>query len=156
MLGVWRVLLPLAGAATPPPVAHPLHTAVAEITYNGGSRTAEIHIRVFADDFAAAVGVAPGARGAESAMAGYVRRTFSLADQAGRVLRLQWRGAERAGDVVLLRLAVPVPAGLSGARVRSVLLCERFADQVNVVRALYGGRPVTLLFTPGDGAKTLP
>lgn len=71
-------------------------------------------------------------------------------------MRLAWAGAERTGDVILLRLRGEVPGGLAGARVTSLLLCERFEDQVNIVRAVYGGRSATLLFTRGEGAKALP
>ena len=36
------------------------------------------------------------------------------------------------------------------------VLTERFADQVNLVRATYAGRSATLIFTRGDGPKALP
>ncbi|MBA3496726.1 MAG: hypothetical protein H0T86_06445, partial [Gemmatimonadales bacterium] len=49
-----------------------------------------------------------------------------------------------------------VPGGLTGARVTSLVLCERFEDQVNIVRAVYGGRATTLLFMRGGSAKVLP
>jgi hypothetical protein len=40
--------------------------------------------------------------------------------------------------------------------VASALLCERFEDQVNIVRASYADRSVTLLFTRGDASKPIP
>ena len=58
--------------------------------------------------------------------------------------------------MLLLRLRGEAPAGLAGARVRHSVLCERFDDQVNIVRATYAGRSASLLFTRGDGAKALP
>jgi hypothetical protein len=69
---------------------------------------------------------------------------------------LTWVGAEPTGDVILLRLRGEVPGGLRGARVTSLVLCERFEDQVNVVRAVYAGRATTVLFTRGATAKVLP
>lgn len=143
-------VLALIGAAVLSRI-HPMHTSVAEITHNPMSRSADIRIRVFADDFGSAV-AAPG----DSAVRRYVRARFALADRTGRPLALEWLGAEPAGDVILLRLRAGVPDGLGGLRVASTLLCERFEDQVNVVRASYDGRSVTLLFTRGDLAKTLP
>ena len=89
-------------------------------------------------------------------MAAYVRGTFSLADRSGRVLQLGWEGAATEGDVLVIRLRVAAPAGLSAVRVKSELLSDRFEDQVNVVRAVYGGRTATLLFVRGDPAKALP
>lgn len=71
-------------------------------------------------------------------------------------MRLAWAGAERSGDVLLLRLRGEVPGGRAGARVTSLVLCERFEDQVNIVRATYGGRATTLLFTRGATSKALP
>ena len=135
---------------------HPMHTAVAEITYAAGSPVAEIRIRVFADDFGTVVAAAPGTAAADSAMSRYVRGRFAIADRTGRPAALRWTGARREGDVVLLLLAVPAAGGLAGARVQSTLLCERFEDQINIVHATYDGRSTTLLFTPGDAAKVLP
>jgi hypothetical protein len=71
-------------------------------------------------------------------------------------VRLAWAGAERAGDVIVLRLRADVPGGLAGARVTSLVLCDRFEDQVNIVRAVYGSRTATLLFTRGEASKALP
>jgi hypothetical protein len=135
--------------------AHPMHTAVAEISYDAASRRAAIHIRVFADDFAAALSqdrVTPS----DSAMSRYARGSFALADRFGRPLPLRWVGSEREGDVVLLHLRVAAPAGLAKGKVLSALLSEHFEDQVNIVRASYDGRVTTLLFTRGEPAKALP
>ena len=85
-----------------------------------------------------------------------MRGAFVLTGRSGQTLPIHWDGAERQGDVVLLRLRADVPDGLSGVKVLSALLWERFEDQVNVVRASYDGRAATLLFTRGDGAKALP
>ena len=139
-----------------PGARHPMHTAVAEITYDDSSAVAEIRIRVFADDFGTVVSTPPGTAAGDSAMSRYVRGHFAVADRTGRPAALRWTGARREGDVVLLLLAAPVGGGLAGARIRSGLLCERFEDQINIVRATYAGRSTTLLFTPGDASKALP
>lgn len=156
MLALLLTLLPLASAAPPLTAAHPMHTAVAEISYDTASRTASIQIRVFADDLDAAVAENRVPGGADAAIWRYLEGKFELTNQVGRTLPLRWIGAERAGDVLLLRLVVWVPGGLSGVRITSAVLCERFADQINIVRAAYGGHTSTLLFTRGDQAKPLP
>lgn len=135
---------------------HPMHTTVAEITHLAGAPSAGIVIRVFADDFGAVAPLRTGSAAADSTMSRYVRGRFAVADRTGRPLALQWVGARRDGDVVLLHLALPAAGGLIGARVTSALLCERFHDQINIVRAAYDGRSTTLLFTPGDAGKVLP
>ncbi len=131
--------------------AHPMHTSVTDLAHDPARRALAISVRAFADDFAAAV---PG--GGDSAAARYLRARLVLLDRTGRMVPLRWEGAAREGDVVHLRLAADLPAGPAGMRVRNGVLCERFGDQVNLVCASYGGRTVTLLFTPGDGAKLLP
>ena len=133
---------------------HPLHTALTEISYDSATRDADIRIRVFADDLAGWVTGLAGA--ADSAMSRYARGSFALADRSGHPVRLRWEGAERTGGTVLLRLRAAIPGGLAHAKVLSAVLCDRFEDQVNIVRASYGGRVTTLLFTRGDSPRTLP
>ena len=135
---------------------HPMHTAVTEITRVAGASTADIHIRVFADDFGTVVRGTPGTATTDSAMSRYVREKLALQDRSGRPLPLRWIGARQDGDVFLLSLDAPSPDGLKGARVFTGLLTERFDDQINIVRATYDGRTTTLLFTPGDAPKVLP
>jgi hypothetical protein len=136
--------------------AHPMHTAVAELVQQAPALPVSISLRVFADDFGAAVPAAPDGAATDSAMARYLRGTFALADRTGRPVRLTWAGAARAGDVITLRLRAEVPGGLAGARVTSLVLCDRFEDQVNIVRAVYAGRAATLLFSRGEVSKALP
>ncbi len=154
MASPWMALVALALAGGR---AHPMHTSVTEVVQEDARGHVSIQVRVYVDDLRAAVCPArDGTAGADSAMARYLRGTFALADRTGRPVRLTWTGAEPAGDVILLRLRGEVPGGLAGARVTSLVLCERFEDQVNVVRAEYAGRTTTLLFTRGETAKALP
>lgn len=135
---------------------HPMHTAVVEIRYQPASGLAAIQIRVFRDDLSATVTPGSSTALSDSTMAVYVRGAFHLSDRAGRTLPLRWNGADQAGEVLILRMTAPAPEGLRGARVLSALLCERFEDQVNIVRAAYETGTRTLLFTRGDAAKALP
>lgn len=130
--------------------AHPLHTSVTELTHEPASGIVFVTVRVFADDFKAAAGAG------DSAAAAYLRTHLALTDRGGRPIPLRWERGEPAGDALLLRLRGLAPAGLAGWRVRHSVLCERFEDQVNLVRVRYERRSVSLLFTPGDGAKALP
>jgi hypothetical protein len=149
-------LLPNQAAASRIGPTHPMHTAIVEISYQPASGLATIQIRVFRDDFSAAVGAGSSADPSDSAMAVYLRGALHLSDRAGRALPLQWAGADMAGEVMILRMTAPAPEGLRGGWVLSALLCERFEDQVNIVRASYETGTRTLLFTRGDGAKALP
>jgi hypothetical protein len=164
MASAWMALLALALAGGG---AHPMHTTVAQVVQEDARGQVSIQLRVYVDDLRSAVAPPDGTAGAypagavpaataDSAMARYLRATFALADRTGRPVRLTWAGAEPTGDVILLRLRGQVPGGLAGSRVTSLVLCERFEDQVNVVRAEYAGRTTTLLFTRGATAKVLP
>jgi hypothetical protein len=136
--------------------AHPMHTAVTEITQEQGENIADVRLRVYADDWEGALRLPSDVTAADSVMSRYLRGTFALAGRNGRPIRLAWQGAARSGDVVLIGLRGVVAGGLAGARVTSLVLCDRFPDQVNIVRATYAGRATTLLFTRGEASKALP
>ena len=131
--------------------AHPMHTAVAELLDDPATRTVAVTVRAFADDLGAVV-----LPGDTSAVLAYVLARVTLVDAGGRTIALRPAGFVRAGDVVRIQLRGPAPEGLAGARVQMPLLTERFEDQVNIVRAAYGGHTASLLFTRGDRAKALP
>jgi hypothetical protein len=139
--GGW--LLTALTALLLPPAGHPSHTSSAEMVQGGDS--IRVAIRVFADDIAA---VGP--------VRHYIEARFGIVDRKGNAVSLEWVGAERAGDVLIIRLRGHLPAGLSRAKVRNGILTDRFADQVNVVRAAYQRGAATLIFSRGDGPKALP
>ena len=132
---LWVLLAPVS--------RHPMHTSSAELVYEKDS--VRVTIRVFADDIPAAGAVLP-----------YLGERFGIMDRRGQAVRLVWAGSEVSGDVLTVRMCGRVAAGLSGAEVNNRILTDRFADQVNVVRAAYDRHTVTLIFTRGDGPKALP
>jgi hypothetical protein len=140
--GSWIVAL-TAALLAPGWMAHPTHSSSAELVQEADS--VRVVLRVFADDVAAVGAVAP-----------YIARRFTLVDRSGAPVRLVWAGADSGADVITIRLHGRVAAGLSGARVSNRVLTDRFADQVNLVRARYQRRTATLIFTRGDGPKALP
>jgi hypothetical protein len=135
-----------------PAPAHPLHTSITELRYDPRSHAVVATIRVFEDDFRDAVARAPRVGGA----AGYLRSTVSLVGSDGRAVPLQWKEAKRTEDLLWLTLRGTAPAGLRGGSIRNDLIFNLHADQVNIVKASYGGAQRTLLFTRGGGVKRLP
>ena len=131
--------------------AHPLHTTLTQLAYRDADRSVEVTIRVFADDFRAAL----PRDVTDSAAAAYLRSAFTLSDPAGRPLAVVWCGMKRTGDLLWLCLRAAAPRGLSGLRVRVALLFDRYEDQINIVQAILEGRRVALLFTRGDASKPL-
>lgn len=163
-LGLARVIaIALTLSAVHPRVAraHPLHTTVTDLR-RAPNGMVTLRVRTFADDFSAAVARAAGTAARvdhqvdDAAALAYVARGLTL-QVAGRSLALRLVGQHRDGDVTWLELrgdhAVP---SLRGARIVNRMLTEFHADQVNVVKASYEGRSFTTLFSPGEGAKTLP
>ncbi len=148
-------------AAAAPAESHPLHTSLAELTHDARRGTLQITVRIFADDFAAAVSKQTGRRPAadhsvsEAAAFAYMRGAFALSDRRKRPIALVWCGMRRAGDVVLVCLRASVGRSLGGARLDDRLLHDLFDDQINIVKVMAGARQRSLLFTKGDGAKPL-
>lgn len=149
-------LAALVALVLPGGYRHPMHSAVAEVIQAPAGDSVTIRLRLYADDLRLAIPAATTMASADSALARYVRGAFTLTDRQGRPHPLRWGGASPVGDVVVLTLHTVVPGGLAGARILNLLLCERFEDQVNIVRARYGPTTATLLFTKGETAKTLP
>jgi hypothetical protein len=131
-----------------------MHTSVTELRAEGAGPV-RIAIRLYADDLAGAVPVA-GPAPADSAISRYLRGRFAIWDRRDTPVPLRWEGLAWRADAVVIRLEAAMPEGLAGARIANLVLTERFRDQVNVVRAVSPDATTTLLFIPGDGAKTLP
>jgi len=157
VIPVWVRAALLVTVGGPAPAFHPLHSALAEIEYQAKSGSVLIRVRVFRDDLAAATSGSSDSLPSDSVLSHYVRERLTLSDSNGRQVSLWWQGAHQEGDMVQLELRADLGGGgLRHARIRAGLLCERFPDQVNIVRASYDGRTVTLLFTAGDSVKALP
>lgn len=118
-------------------------------------------IRVFAGDFASAV--AKHARKApptddrvtDTEAFAYVSSTFRFSDASGHPIPLTWCGSRRANDLLWLcvRVAsVPAPTAL---RLSDTMLSELFDDQINIVQSAAGEKHASMLFTKGDGAKSV-
>ena len=140
--------------------AHPLHTTMAELSLGPSGGVLNVTLRVFADDFSAAV-VGRRAGGEivippDSAILRYVSARFAVTSRGTGRVPLRGCGVRRDGNVLFLCLRGAVRGSLAGASMTNTLLTEIFPDQVNIVQASYDGRRRTLLFTPRDGAKPLP
>jgi hypothetical protein len=158
-LALALLVVPAVLAAPRPADAHPLHTTMTELSYDPSARVLTATLRVFADDFSAAV---MGARAGgpvvippDSAMLRYVTGRFSVTGRGtGRVV-MRWCGVRKEGVVLFICLRGGAPGSLAGATMTNGLLTEVFSDQVNIVHASVDGRRRTLLFTPRDGSKPL-
>lgn len=148
--------LALGPSAAPGTVLHPLHTTLAEVTVDRGHGSVRVVVRVFADDFGAAVTAARGAGPWGARAAAYVSRAITLVDAGRQRVDLHDCGTRRQGDLLWLCSEASVPtARLRGLALVDQMLCDLFADQVNVVRVVDGPTTRSALFTRGDGGKRI-
>jgi len=140
---------------------HPLHTTLAQIGYDMPRRELTVSLRVFTDDFSAAVArharirLAAGETPTAVAVYRYVASRFVLTDAEGHSVPLDACGVRRSSEMLFVCLRARGAAPPTGMRLRNALMTEWFDDQVNIVQYVSGSARRTTLFTPGDGAKRL-
>lgn len=144
--------------------AHPLHTSLAELTYDARTGAVQVSLRVFVDDFTRAAiafqqkqsAARPvSATPAQSPLVGYSLASFVLTDSRGQRVSFMSCGGKRVGDLMWLCFRGQAAPG-GRLRVLSQVLFDNFKDQINIVQASSGDRHANLLFTPGEAAKVIP
>lgn len=144
-----------------PALAHPLHTSLAELSYDSRSGVVAVSLRVFVDDFSKASTqrrqqlVSRGMSSNQSPLVDYALASFDISDASGRRIVLQSCGGRRVGDLMWLCFKGSVPRGTQKLSVASRILFDMYRDQINIVKAIVDKRASNLLFTPGDRAKPL-
>lgn len=161
------ILFVLALLPAFPARGHPVHTSLAEADYNRSTRSLEVALRVFADDFEARLSERAQrpvslektpAREFDRLIQDYLATAFTVRTRDGGLVALRWVGreAKEAANELWLYFEAPLPAGLEGVRLRHALLVESFRDQLNSIRVRDQGRSATLLFFPDRGEKEIP
>ena len=150
-------------AAPPVSAAHKFYTSLAQVEYNAESRTAEVALRVFADDFELALTRRARRRvsldrtkDADRLALAYLRDTFEIRNRDGQTKPLKWVGMELRSGVAWLYFEAEMPEGLAGARLRDHVLFELFEKQVNTVTIRHQGGRTDLVFARGDGEHAVP
>ena len=154
---VAAIVFAAAMSATPAAAfhMHPLHTTLSEVTIDRTRGTVRVVVRVFADDFGTAL-EAMGRTGSWSERAAaYVHRAISIADDAHQPIAMRDCGTRQQGDLLWLCSEATVGARTAHLSLRDQMLCDLFADQVNVVRVTDGIKTRSMLFTRGDPEKSL-
>lgn len=141
--------------------AHKFHVSFTQIEYNAQEKTAEITMRVFADDLETALSRRSGQsikldhKDAATWIAAYLRETLELKGRDGQIKKLTWIGLEPKADVAFLYIEAKMPEGIAGAQLRQRVFFELFEDQVNQVLLKSGSDKSSLDFKRGDGFKAV-
>ncbi len=160
-----RVLLALLVSVSSA-FAHPIHTSTAEADYNRTTKKLEVSLRVFADDFEAALSDLAGKkislektpRAELDALArAYLIEHFTVKTRDGTLAsqRLIGRELKDAANELWLYFEIALPSGVDGARVDYTVLRARFADQLNSLHLRDGNRQQTLVFLPKQPEQTV-
>lgn len=137
--------------------AHPLHTSLAEIVYDPAAKEIRVSIRVFTDDLTKASTAYARSRktSPQTMFVDYARAAFMVADGRGHLISLTSCGTKPVGDLTWLCLHAPATNAPIGFQVAHKILFDLYADQINIVQASYNGKRISLLFTRGDGFKSI-
>lgn len=157
------LLLLLYAAHVPGAAAHKFYTSLAQVEYNAQEKTAEVSLRIFADDLELALKRRTGrevsldrTKDADRLVLAYLQDTFEIRSRDGKAKPLKWVGMELRAGVAWLYFEVEMPEGLAGARLRDHVLFELFDEQVNTVSVRYPGARGDLVFVHGDGEHAVP
>ncbi len=146
-------LLPSSAAA------HPIHMSFTEIRITS-SKSVELSVRVFTDDFSVAAARHAGIRlGADSIIdarsgAAYLLAKIRVSGKSGPPIRLIPCGVARTSDMLRYCFRAVLPAA-GPVRVANSVMNEMFDDQVNVVQSITGKKRASRMFVRGDGWKAL-
>jgi hypothetical protein len=153
----------LVSSASRPAAAHKFYTSLAQVEYNAETRSVEVSLRVFADDFELALTRRAGrpvklerTKDADRLALEYLRETFVLRNREGEAKALKFVGIELKNQVAWLYFEAEMPEGLAGARLSDRVLFELFEKQVNVVDFKWAGGRSKLVFVRGDGEREVP
>ena len=141
--------------------AHPLHTTLTEMTEDRARGVVRATVRVFADDFGTSLTrfarqpAAPMTPQWNASAFAYAASVLMISTKAAVTLTLRPCGITRSAEVLWICVEATAPAGLASVMVRNAMLCDQFADQINVVQGTFAGSRHSVLFTRGDRAKPL-
>jgi len=131
---------------------HPLHTTLTEVTADPASRTVRATVRAFADDLAIGLRRRKLDARSDADVTAYVASGLTIRDGA-RTVPTRGCGVRRSGDLLWICLEATTTAPLEKITARNAILCDEFADQVNIVQSTAGSVKRSVLFTRGDEPK---
>lgn len=140
--------------------AHSFHASLAELNWDGDSKTLQLGVRLVPDDLEAAVSRHAGRKvrledaGADALLAAYVAGKLVIS-AAGKPLKWKWVGQEAEVHGVWLYLEAPLDSLPRRLVIIDSLLQELLDEQVNSVTVKIGSTRSTLTFAAGSGAQAV-
>ncbi len=141
---------------------HDFHTSLAEMRYNPSSKALEISIRVFTDDFLAAIEKAnPDKKviieSSESdvLVEKYFKKHFAFV-KGEEVIFGNYIGKEVEPDASWIYIELKDASRLKGSKMLNTIFLELFDDQNNVVNIIYPEKKKSILFNIKEKLQAYP
>lgn len=141
--------------------SHKFYTSITQLEYNPQTKSAEIMMRVFWDDWESALGNFMGRKvrmddkDIEAVSLKYLEQNFRLSNAKNKARSLHMVGVELQKDMAVIYLEASFPEGLHQARISQLCLTEQFDTQVNLVNVIDNTRRQTLVFRAGSPAQQI-
>ncbi len=139
----------------PPTPLHDFHTSLAELNYNPDTKSFEVSLRVFTDDFEKALSQAnqldkfylDKGKKHNALIESYLKEHFYLLNAKNQKEALVFYGKEMEADITWLYFEISVKKSLKGYQIHNSMFTEVFADQINMVNFFYLKAKKTYLCT---------
>lgn len=139
-------------------IPHKFYCSIAELEYNAKSKSAEMILHVYPDDWEQAISALhqKKVRMEDADIAAtslpYLQKHIHLLSPKGKNKPFQLIGVKNAPDMTEIYLEFPLTEGLEGCSLQQKVLLEQFESQVNVVNILSGEQKGNLVFKAGNEA----
>lgn len=136
------------------PDMHDLHASMARLKYNNSSKSFEISLRIFTDDFEQALSQKnnlaklslDNSQKHNDLVKAYIQENFFVYVPKQRRLAMKFISKELESDITLIKFKMPFEKGKSTYKLYNSILTELFDDQVNYVDITYNGKEKNYYF----------
>lgn len=166
ILSLILFLSPFRADKIPAPVArHDFHTSLTEINYNPASKSLEITIRVFTDDFENALMKLSGKKvfinsttkdQHDPLIEQYISKHFALLSPQKEAKKGEYLGRETEADATWLYYEIPNCHAVKGYTLMNDIMQELFDDQTNLVNIIYPKEKKTIIYNAKVKTSVFP
>lgn len=140
---------------------HAFHTSITQIEYNSKSKTYEISVRLFTDDFETALDNENKIKGTkildndknDAIVSYYIAKHFTITSPQNKKAVYKYIGKENEDLATWIYLELPADQLPKGSKIQQISMMELFDDQVNILNFRQGEERKTLLFDSKNKVK---